>query len=73
MANIWQQFQNLLPNSPLLIGRVVEITIDGAMVVLPSGEALRVRGTAALGQSVFFQGGVIQGNAPNFTAVRIDV
>lgn len=73
MSNLYAQFLKLLPDPPLLVGLVVQVLDGGCMIRLPTGEVLRARGVAALGQSVFFRDGTIEGNAPNLTVFQIEI
>ncbi len=46
MPNLWRQFEELLPNSPLLVGTVVTRHVDGTVTVQLLGGGL-VRATGA--------------------------
>ena len=65
MNNIWSQFEKLIAPAPLLIGTVAAIRADGLVsITLPDGSAITARGSGTVGNAVYVQDGVIQGNAP---------
>jgi hypothetical protein len=65
MPNLWRQFQDLLPDAPLLIGAVVARHTDGtATVELLDGGLVRARGAAPVGDRVFVRAGRVEGEAP---------
>ena len=73
MSNIYTQFKRLIPDAPLLVG-VVTAYADGlATVELPDGGIITARGSASVSDSVFVRDGVIEGPAPELTAVEITV
>jgi hypothetical protein len=73
-ANLGAQFLRLLPSSPLLVATVVSSSGGLAVVELPGGARLTVRGTAAVASRVFVRAGAIEGAAPAVSAVQtIDV
>ena len=72
-TNLWRRLKNLLPESPLLSGVVDSVSTYGAIVLLPDGALVAVRGDATVGQHVFIRDGVIEGLAPSFTAVLIEI
>jgi hypothetical protein len=61
----------LLPAAPLLIGQVTAAAPDAVTVTLPSGEQLRARGSANIGDTVFVRDGAIEGPAPALEGVDI--
>ncbi len=73
MPNVYAELLQLLPTQPLLVGTVIEIYTGGATVQLPGGAVQRVRGTASVGQHVFFRSGMIEGQAPALDVVEIEV
>jgi hypothetical protein len=74
MPNLWRQFQDLLPDSPLLIGTVISNPSDGAVTVeLLDGGLLRASGNAAPGDRVFVRDGRIEGTAPNLPVMDIEI
>lgn len=72
-SNLFSRFKALIPTDPLLIGTVTEVTATGAVVELPGGAAISVRGSAAVDSTVFVQGGVIQSLAPSLPLVTGEV
>lgn len=74
MTNVFRQLLDLLPQSPLLVGTVVAAHSDGtATVTMPGGSQIRVRGSRSVGTQVFVKDGVIETDAPQLTAVVIEV
>lgn len=72
-SNFYARFKSIFPDPPLLIGTVTEYGSGFAVVALPGGGTLRVRGTAQVGDQVFVRDGVIEGDAPLLTPVTIDI
>lgn len=73
MPNLWRQFADLLPESPLLIGTVQAMHTDQSLtVVLLDGGQVRVTGVMAVGQRVFVRAGEVVGPAPTLPIVDID-
>jgi hypothetical protein len=73
-GNLGAQFLRLLPSDPLLVATVVSASGGLAVVELPGGARLTVRGAAVAGGRVFVRAGVIEGVAPPLSAVQtIDV
>ena len=73
-TNLYRALRELLPESPLLVGIVDAVHTDGTCTVsYPGGGTQRVRGTAAVGASVFVRDGVIEGGAPALTPLVIEV
>lgn len=74
MPNLWRTFQDLLPDSPLLIGTVVTQHTDGTVSVqLLDGGLLRVTGSTATDERVFVRDGEIVGPAPVLPMVEIEI
>lgn len=74
MPNLWRQFQDLLPATPLLLGTVAVRHADGTVTVtLLDGGVLRVSGSAAAGACVWVQAGRVTGEAPALPSVRIEI
>jgi hypothetical protein len=71
--NLFKQFTALLPKTPLLVGVVVDAGDGMALVEELGGGRTRVRGDAAVGDSVFFRNGLIEGPAPDLTVEIIEV
>ena len=72
-TNLFAQFRSLIPGSPLLICAVISSGAGGAIVELPGGARISVRGEAAAGTKVFVRNGAIEGPAPNLPVVLVEV
>ena len=78
-TNIWRQFQDLLPDSPLLIGVIQAVNTDGtATVSILDGGYVRASippsGTGfAASARVFVRGTAITALAPTLFTVTIDI
>lgn len=75
MANPWQQFRNLLPGSPLVVGTVSAHNADGSSTIdLPGGGSINAIGqTVAIGQKAFVRNGQVLGQAPDLPELMIEV
>ena len=76
MHNLYQQFRALLPDPPLQVGTVIEVTgVSGGVVTvqLPGGGLLKARGNAQVGHKVFVRDAVVEAIAPNLTLELIDI
>ena len=73
MHNLYQQFRSLLPDPPLQVGTVIEVTGGVVTVQLPGGGLLKARGNAQVGQKVFVRDAVVEAVAPNLTLELIDI
>lgn len=73
MHNLYQQFRSLLPDPPLQVGTVIEVTGGVVTVQLPGGGLLKARGNAQVGQKVFVRDAVVEAIAPNLTLELIDI
>lgn len=71
MANLYKQFRDLLPADPLLVGTVVAVDGDLAVIEQPGGGLLNARGVASVGRRVFVRGGAIEGEAPDLPYVEV--
>lgn len=65
MSNPYKLLRDLMPTAPLLVGEVVSVAGDLALIELPGGNRVKARGSAFIGQKVFFRDEVIEGAAPN--------
>lgn len=74
MPNLWRQFEDLLPDSPLLLGTVATHHADGTVTVeLLDGGLLRVTGNGSVGDRVFVRDGRVTGDAPILPTVEIEI
>lgn len=75
MANIWKQFENLLPADPLLIATISAHNSDGtSTVTYPGGGIAVVRGqSVAINSKAFIQSNQVQGAAPNLPSYEFEV
>lgn len=72
-TNLWKRLKQIISDDPLLVGVVESVSSYGAVVVTPDGARVSVRGTASVGDHVFFRSGLIEGPAPELTAVLIEI
>lgn len=72
-TNLFSQFKRLLPAQPLLVGDVISSGSGSAVVELPGGARVTVRGDAAPGARVFLRAGAIESSAPALPLVTVDV
>lgn len=73
MRNPYKQLLSILPNTPLLVGDVIETDGNVATIQLPGGGLSLARGDSSVGQRVFFRDGAIEGIAPDLTVEIIEV
>ena len=73
MHNVYEQFRQLLPDAPLQVGTVIEVSAGVLSVQLPGGGMTRVRGSASIGQRVFVRDGVLEAVAPNLALEIIEI
>lgn len=71
--NPWKQLQGLIAGPPLQAGVVIAIEDGVAVVELPGGGFLKARGVAAISQTVFVRGEVIEGEAGDLPIEMIDI
>jgi hypothetical protein len=71
--NLYKQFLDLLPKTPLQVGTVLDVTGGVATLELPDGSLDQARGDAGIGDRVFFRAGAIEGPAPTLTFEVIDL
>lgn len=71
--NLFTRLKSLLPDSPLLIAKVISLTSTGATVQFPDGSLAIVRGSASIDQTVFVKDGTIEGPAPELPIVVIEI
>ena len=75
MTNLAAFLRGLTPPPVLLIGEVLAVGSDNMSTVqFPDGSQQRVRGTSVgIGEPAFVRNGVIEGRAPAYTAVTIEI
>lgn len=73
MRNPYKMLRELIPEPPLLVGTVAAIADGTARITMPDGNIALARGTATVGDRVFFRDGAIEGPAPNLTIELIDI
>jgi len=73
MANPYKRLLDLTAGPPLLVGTVASTTGTTSVLQLPGGGTLTVRGTAAVGATVYHRAGSIEGEAPALTGTDIEV
>ena len=73
MRNLYSQFRALIPEAPLQVGTVTQVTGGVVTVQLPGGGLLKARGSAGVGQKVFVRDAVIESIAPNLTLELIEI
>jgi len=72
-VNIYKAFLDLIPQPVLQIGTVTSVANGTATIEMPDGGIAQARGTATVGQKVFFRDAVIEGTAPSLTIEVIDI
>ena len=72
-TNLYAQFARLLPSQPLLVCAVISSGSGGAIVELPGGAQIAVRGTATVGSKVFVRSGTIEQSAPDLPLETAEV
>lgn len=73
MRNLYSEFRALIPEAPLQVGTVTQVTGGVVTVQLPGGGLLKARGSAGVGQKVFVRDAVIESIAPNLTLELIEI
>lgn len=73
MLNPYRRLLEILPQRPLLVGTVLSISNQLAIIELPGGAQVTARGASSVGQRVFLRDDVVEGNAPNLTLVLIEI
>ncbi len=71
--NPYKALMGLLPQRPVLVGTVIDVSGGVATVEMPGGGVEQVRGTATVSQRVFIRDGAIEGLAPALTDVSYDI
>lgn len=73
LRNPFKVLQDLVARPGAEIGVVTSVSTGEAVVTLPGGGVLRVRGTASVSDTVYIRDGVIESIAPGLPIVLIDV
>lgn len=73
MSNLFQLFQDLVPQDPVQIGTVTVTSGGVHEVTLLGGGVIVAKGDAKVGDRVFLKGDTIQGLAPNLTEELIEI
>ena len=73
MRNLYSEFRALIPEAPLQVGTVTQVTGGVVTVQLPGSGLLKARGSAGVGQKVFVRDAVIEAIAPNLTLELIEI
>lgn len=72
--NAYRALRDLLPEAPpLFVGQVVANSGGLATIEVPGGGTLQARGSAAVGDRVFFRDGVIESEAPDLPTLVIEI
>ncbi len=74
-TNVFARLRALMPQPALQIAEVVAVNSDQTSTVqYPDGNQQRVRGTSvAVGEPAFVRNGIVEGLAPAYTAVVIEI
>ncbi len=73
ITNLFRRLKQLVPDAPLLIGGVVQVTDYGATIELVDGSHISARGSAEVGQKIFVKDGKIEGLAPTLPLFEIEI
>jgi hypothetical protein len=73
MANPYKKLIQMLPQQTIERGEVMVVLDDGVLIDLPTGERIKARGAATVGDFVYIRAGAIDGIAPELTGTTIDV
>lgn len=73
MANPYKKLIQMLPQQTIERGEVMVVLDDGVLIDLPTGERIKARGAATVGDFVYVRAGAIDGIAPALTGTTIDV
>lgn len=71
--NPWARFAALLPGQPTYLAEAIANHGQTTTVELLTGQQIRVRGNASIGDKVYVQNGQITGTAPNLPSHQITV
>ena len=70
-SNIYAKLIALMPQYPLLVGRLVSTSGDISVLTLLDGGVITARGTGTVGNNYYVRNGFIETAAPNLTQVEI--
>jgi hypothetical protein len=73
MFNPYKRLLALIPNPPLQVGEVLTYADGVATIQVPGGGTAQARGTATVGDRVFFRDGLIEGPAPDLPVEVIEI
>lgn len=69
-ANVWQSFKKVMPQQPLLVGKL-SIENDKNIITLKDGGKVVVRGTGETGKNYYIRNNAIESQAPNLVQSEI--
>ncbi len=72
-TNPYKLLRDLLPSPPLQVGTVDSVDGGVATIVLPGGLTAQARGSATVGQRVYFRDNLIEGVAPTLPIELIEI
>ena len=70
--NSFNRLLKLIPGQPIDTGEVIAVSADGVTVQLLTGEQIRVRGTATVGDHIYIRAGAVDGPAPNLPGQDVE-
>lgn len=73
MRNLYEQFRQLLPDTPLQVGTVIDSGSGVITLQLPGGGVIKARGVASVGQRVFIRDSQLESIAPTLTLEIIEI
>jgi hypothetical protein len=72
-ANVWTQFKDILPSSPLLVGTVASVSGETSLMTLIDGGVIRCRGVGAIDEKWYIRNGALESKAPRLAISEIVV
>jgi hypothetical protein len=72
-ANVWTQFKDILPSSPLLVGTVASVSGETSLMTLIDGGVIRCRGVGAIDEKWYIRNGALESKAPSLAISEIVV
>ena len=70
-TNVWTQFKEIMPSSPLLVGTVASVSGETSLMTLIDGGVIRCRGVGGVGEKWYIRGGALESKAPSLTLSEI--